>query len=139
MIKNKKILSDIKQFFSYFAVGGIAALVEWLTFFLLDLLHCPYLAATAAAFILATFVNFFLGRTFTFSGSTYGNKKKELAMVFLVSAIGLGFNMLLMFVAVSLLGLNSTFLKTASKIVCTGIVFFWNFFARKLWIYKKKT
>ena len=54
-----------------------------------------------------------------------------------MSAIGLVFNVLLMYLFVTVIGLNTSFLKTVSKILATGIVFFWNFFVRKLFIYKE--
>ena len=97
----------------------------------------PYLLATVLAFIVSTTTNWFLGRTFTFKESSYSNQRtKELLLVFLVSAIGLGFNLLLMFLFVRLLGMNTNLLKTAAKIMATGIVFIWNFVSRKIWIYR---
>ena len=45
----------IKQFLSYFGVGGVSALVEWAVFSLLEyLLDMPYLLATILAFIFST-------------------------------------------------------------------------------------
>ncbi len=135
----KKILSaeNIKQFLSYFGVGGAAAIVEWITFFVMDRIGLPYLISTIIAFIVATFVNWFLGRTYTFKDSAFKDKKtKEILLVFLVSAIGLGFNLLLMYLFVDVIGMNTNLLKTIAKILATGIVFVWNYLSRKLWIYK---
>lgn len=131
---------NIRQFLSYFAVGGASAIVEWVAFFLLGrLLAMPYLPATALAFVFSTTANWFLGRTFTFKGSELGkNKSKELAQVFGVSAVGLLGNLALMYLFVSVLGMDSELLKTLAKILSTGIVFIWNFLARKLWIYKER-
>ena len=129
----------IKQFLSYFGVGGVSALVEWAVFSLLEyLLDMPYLLATILAFIFSTTTNWFLGRTFTFKESAYKDKKaKEIFLVFLVSAIGLGFNLLLMYLFVDVFGMNTNLLKTIAKIISTGIVFIWNFLSRKLWIYRE--
>ncbi len=129
----------IKQFLSYFGVGGVSALVEWAVFSLLEyLLDMPYLLATILAFIFSTTTNWFLGRTFTFRESAYKDKKaKEVFLVFLVSAIGLGFNLLLMYLFVDVFGMNTNLLKTIAKILSTGIVFIWNFLSRKLWIYRE--
>ena len=128
-----------KQFLSYFGVGGVSALVEWAVFSLLEyLLDMPYLLATILAFIFSTTTNWFLGRTFTFKESAYKDKKaKEIFLVFLVSAIGLGFNLLLMYLFVDVFGMNTNLLKTIAKILSTGIVFIWNFLSRKLWIYRE--
>lgn len=129
---------NVKQFLSYFGVGGVSALVEWGVFSLLEyLLNMPYLVATILAFIVSTTTNWYLGRIFTFKVSAYTEKKaKELFLVFLVSAIGLGFNLLLMYLFVDVMGMNTNLLKTIAKILATGIVFIWNYLSRKLWIYK---
>ena len=129
---------SIKQFISYFGVGGTAALVEWAAFSLFEnALGIPYLAATALAFLVSTTVNWLLGRAFTFKNSAYkDHKAREMALVFLVSAVGLGFNMLLMYLFVSVLGMDTHLLKTAAKVLSTGIVFLWNFASRKYLIYK---
>jgi putative flippase GtrA len=34
--------------------------------------------------------------------------------------------------------MKTEFLKTLAKIIATGIVFIWNYLARKLWIYRQK-
>lgn len=128
----------VKQFLSYFAVGGVSAIVEWVVFYLLGkTFDMAYLPATALAFVISTATNWFLGRTFTFKGSTLGQKKaKEIILVFGVSAVGLLGNLTLMYVFVGILGMNTVFLKTVMKVLATGIIFIWNFLARKMWIYR---
>lgn len=130
---------NLKQFLSYFMVGGLSAIVEWVSFYLLGkLFGMTYLPATALAFVFSTTTNWFLGRTFTFRNADLGKKKgKEIALVFGVSAIGLLGNLVLMYLFVTVLGMQSELLKTLAKILATGIVFIWNYLARKLWIYKE--
>lgn len=130
----------IQQFISYFFVGGISAIVEWIFFALFaNFVELNYLFATCLAFVFSTATNWFLGRKWTFKGNKkYIEKpKQEVLLVYFVSAIGLVFNILLMYLFVTVIGLNTSFLKTVSKILATGIVFFWNFFVRKLFIYKE--
>ena len=135
----KELLSakNIRQFFSYFGVGGVSALVEWGVFSILEyLFSVPYLLATILAFIVSTTTNWYLGRRFTFRDSKYQKKKtKEVLLIFLVSGIGLLFNLLLMYFFVDVVGMNTNIMKTLAKILATGIVFVWNFLSRKLWIY----
>ena len=136
MIFSKK---NIVQFVSYFFVGGCAALVEWIMFFVFaTLLGLQYMLATVLAFIFSTTTNLILGKIIAFKESSqYRNKEvAEAFAIFFVSAIGLLFNMGLMYLFVSILCLNTDFLMTLSKICATGIVFFWNFLIRKLLIYK---
>ena len=129
----------IKQFISYFFVGGVAAIVEWVMFFIFaNVLQINYFVSTVIAFIFSTTANWILGRITTFKdNNTYKDKKaKEAFLVFIVSAIGLLFNLILMYLFVTVMGFDSSLGKTLSKIAATGIVFIWNFLIRKLVIYK---
>ena len=131
--------ANIKQFISYFFVGGVAAIVEWVMFFIFaNVLQINYFVSTVIAFIFSTTANRILGRITTFKdNNTYKDKKaKEAFLVFVVSAIGLLFNLILMYLFVTVMGFDSSLGKTLSKIAATGIVFIWNFLIRKLVIYK---
>lgn len=131
--------SFMKQFISYFFVGGIAAVVEWVMFAIFaNIAGINYIIATCLAFVFSTAANWILGRIWTFKDNKrYDNEKaKEMFLVFAVSAIGLLFNMGLMYLFVTVIGLDTAILKTISKIMATGIVFFWNFFIRKFVIYR---
>ena len=131
--------ANIKQFISYFFVGGVAAIVEWVMFFIFaNVLQINYFVSTVIAFIFSTTTNWILGRITTFKdNNTYKDKKaKEAFLVFVVSAIGLLFNLILMYLFVTVMGFDSSLGKTLSKIAATGIVFIWNFLIRKLVIYK---
>jgi len=133
-------MDSMKQFLSYFCVGGVSALVEWTVFaLLLYLLDMSYPIATVLAFIVSTTTNWYLGRTFTFKDSkTYkGKSVKEYLLELLVSAIGLGFNILLMYFFVDVLGMDTKMPQTEAKVMSTGIVFIWNFLSRKFLIYKE--
>ena len=131
--------ANIKQFISYFFVGGVAAIVEWVMFFIFaNVLQINYFVSTVIAFIFSTTANWILGRITTFKdNNTYKDKKaKEAFLAFIVSAIGLLFNLILMYLFVTVMGFDSSLGKTLSKIAATGIVFIWNFLIRKLVIYK---
>ena len=131
--------ANIKQFISYFFVGGVAAIVEWVMFFIFaNVLQINYFVSTVIAFRFSTTANWILGRVTTFKDNNkYKDKKaKEAFLVFVVSAIGLLFNLILMYLFVTVMGFDSSLGKTLSKIAATGIVFIWNFLIRKLVIYK---
>ena len=125
----------------YLFVGGTAALVEWGLFYLffyyllvglglsVDVLT---MVATALAFGLSTLYHYFLGNILVFdSGSKY-DKSKELSLVFLVSIMGLVFNLVLMYVFVGLLAWQPMF----AKVITSCIVVVWNYLSRKKWIFK---
>ena len=125
----------------YLFVGGTAALVEWGLFYLffyyllvglglsVDTLT---MVATALAFGLSTLYHYFLGNVLVFdSGSKY-DKSKELSLVFLVSIMGLVFNLILMYVFVGVLAWQPMF----AKVLTSCIVVVWNYLSRKKWIFK---
>lgn len=149
-MKQKKIFgfdytdNEYMKIFMYLLVGGSAALLEWGLFFVFFsvLMHASIfslqtqtvLAATTLAFGTSTLYHYVLCNRFVFdSGSRY-HKGTEVSLVFLVSAIGLGWNLLLMWIFTSpvLLGLN----PMISKVMASAIVTVWNYLSRKKWIFK---
>ena len=125
----------------YLFVGGTAALVEWGLFYLffyyvlnafgwsIDTLT---LVATTLAFCLSTLYHYFLGNVLVFdSGSKY-NKSKELSLVFLVSIMGLAFNLMFMYAFVGWFNWN----PMIAKVVTSCIVVVWNYLSRKKWIFR---
>ena len=133
--------SELIKIILYLFVGGTAALVEWGLFYIffyyllanlgfnLDTLT---LVATALAFGLATLYHYFLGNILVFdSGSKY-NKGKELSLVFLVSVMGLAFNLMFMYVFVGWLNWK----PMVAKVITSCIVVVWNYLSRKKWIFR---
>lgn len=133
--------NELAKLALYLFVGGTAALLEWLLFYLLFRfasqalaisLTARSLAATAAAFGISTVYHYILCNILVFdSGSRYG-RGREFSLVALVSVVGLGFNLILMYVFVTLLG----WLPLLSKMLASAIVVAWNYLSRRRWIFK---
>ena len=121
---------ELKKFISYFFVGGFCAIVEWVTFYISNIFF-NYVISTIIAFIIATTVNYFLGVKYTFKDK---NNKKDFIKVFIVSGIGLLFNIIFMYIFVEIIKIS---LNIISKILSTGLVFIWNYISRRLFIYNK--
>lgn len=134
-------LDNIKTLFfkflpliSYFFVGLLATLVEWIFFYLFDnVIGFHYQAATVLAIVISTFANWFFGRLITFRNAEKGNVILEIAKIYLVSIVGLLINMLLMWIFVEKAGVKEMY----SKMITTCIVFAYNFLIRKLVVYRK--
>ena len=127
--------NTLLQLLLYLVVGGLATLVEWGTFFVLNApLSLHYAAATALAFIASTFANWLFGRLILFRDTQKSKAAtaKELLKIYAVSVAGLVMNLAIMFVAVEECAIS----EMPAKILATGIVFAWNFLVRKLVIYK---
>ena len=119
------------QLIKYVGVGGTAALVEWTSFALLiGAVRLHYLAAVTVSFILATAVNYLLSALFVFARGRHP-AHKELILLYVVSAVGLFLNLLLMSLFVGLFAMQTM----PSKISATGMIFFWNFGSRKMWVF----
>lgn len=119
--------------FRYFFVGGAAALTDLSLFFLLaQIAGLPYLAVGALSFLVATYVNYILSIRFVFRSGSRFSKRHEMLLVFAVSAIGLLVHQVVLYCAVDIL----KFPLMAAKLSATGSVFFWNFGARRYFIFR---
>lgn len=129
----------VRQFISYFCVGGVSSVVEWILFHIFaNVFNIWYLLATVCAVIFSTTVNWLLGRFFTFKeNKRFASKPlQEAAIIFLVAFVGLLFNLVLMWLFVDVFGMTSDLLKVVAKMTATAIVFSYNFLVRKLVIYR---
>ena len=125
--------AEIKSFFLYLLVGGIATAVEWVMFALLNgKLHIHYLAATVAAYIISTFCNWAAGRLLVFNKSRLG-VIKEILGIYIASIGGLLLNLVIMFILVEAF----TIPEMMSKVTATILVFIYNYLVRKKIIYKE--
>ncbi len=130
-----KLLKTIAriQIVKYAGVGGVAALVEWTTFgTLVGIVHLYYLSAVAVSFVLATATNYLLCTRFVFTRGRHA-PHKEFVLLYAISGVGLLANLLLMRLFVGTFG----FPALGAKMLCTGMIFFWNFGARKSWVFVK--
>ena len=120
------------EFVKYFLVGATAALVDWLAFFLL--LHFApelnYLIDVAIAFLVATYVNYWLCIRYVFGSGRHG-AVTTFGLLYIVSGIGMCLDMSFVWGLVQLIGMP----MMPSKVISTGLVFFWNFGARKAWVF----
>jgi putative flippase GtrA len=136
-LKNK----NLRQFLSYVIVGGVATVVEWGLFWLFTYpLKLNQNLSFTIAFVFSTLVNMLLGKKMTFKNSSVINKSdsntinviKETVLIYLVAVIGYVFNILLLNFFTGSFHLNAM----GAKMIATGIVFFWNYLARRLGIYR---
>jgi len=118
----------------YFAVGAVAASVDFLVFAgLTSGFSVHWFTSSLLSFVLATAVNYRLSVAFVFQQGARFSRGHEIGLVFLASAIGLAFNQLVLWIAYKHFGLH----LLLSKVVATGAVFFWNFGSRRFYIFRK--
>lgn len=118
----------------YFFVGSCAALVDVGLFFIFaKVLDYNYLLVAFFTFILATFVNYYLSIKFVFQSGKKFNKKQEILLVYIVSASSLALNLLLLYLFHERLFVDVFY----SKIIVTGLLFFYNYSIRRFFIFQR--
>jgi putative flippase GtrA len=85
----------------------------------------------AVTFVIATLVNYLLSVRFVFRSGQRFRRRWEIAMVYVVSGVGLALNQGILFFCVEMLYLG----LLLSKLTATGMVFFWNYLARRFFIF----
>jgi putative flippase GtrA len=116
----------------YFVVGGLAAVIDIGLFMLFaKYLGMPYLRVAVASFVVATLANYWLSIRFVFVSGQRFRRRWEVALVFAVSLVGLAFNSAILWICVEMFHFGLLF----AKLTATGVVFFWNFLARRLLIF----
>ena len=122
------------QLFRYLWVGGVAFIVDYGCLFLLtEYAHISYLISAAVAFLCGLIVNYLLSVAWVFSNSRLDNKMAEFVVFAVIGLVGLLLNEGIMYLCCEVLNVH----YMISKLCSTGIVFFWNFFGRKLILFSK--
>lgn len=122
------------QFLRYIFVGGISAVINIGTLYILkDIVNIYYLIANAIGFILGLITNYCLSKILVFTKENMSNPIIEFIIYALIGLIGLGIDSLLMWILTSKLNIY----YMISKIFSTLLVFVWNFGIRKV-VYKLK-
>ncbi len=121
------------QFFRYIFVGGIAFIVDFGSLFIFtDIFGLYYLISAAIAFILGLITNYILSINWVFNRRTLNNRTYEFGLFTIIGIIGLALNEFIIWFLTAEIG----FYYLISKIIAAIIILFWNFFARKLTLFR---
>lgn len=121
------------SFFTYFVVGGIAAVVDIGGFMLLTgPFHIVWFWAALCSFLAAVAVNYFLSIRFVFASGVRFSRNAEMALVLLVSAVGLVLNEIVLWALIERIGAA----RLLAKLIATGVVFLWNYGSRASFIFR---
>ena len=122
------------QLFRYVFVGGFAFVVDYgLLFVLTEFVHTNYLLSAAFAFVSGLIVNYVLSTTWVFNQHNSSSRYKEFFVFSIIGVIGLLLNEAIMYVGTDMMGFH----YMVSKLASTAMVFFWNFFVRKIILFSK--
>lgn len=121
------------QLFRYGFVGGVAFVADYGSLWLLtELANVNYLYSAAIAFVIGLTVNYLLSISWVFSRNRTHSAWMEFVVFALVGVVGLALNEIIIYGCTEGIGLH----YMLSKVISTVVVFFWNFFARKLLLFR---
>lgn len=123
------------QMFRYIFVGGTAFVVDFFfLYFFSDICGIYYLISGVLSFIISVLVNYLMSTKWVFNQDNIDNKVLEFNLFLLISAIGLVFTEILLWLFTDIFGMY----YLISKIIAVIIVMFWNFIARRVMFYGKQ-
>lgn len=122
------------KIFRYLIVGAVASIVDFSVLFALVIFfNFHWFFAALLSFVLATIINYFLSITYVFPSGIKFKKEEEFVLVFIISIFGLILNQAFVYILYKFVSINLFY----SKLITTGIVFFWNYNSRHHLIFKR--
>jgi putative flippase GtrA len=116
----------------YVAVGGAATVVDFAIFGLFaNWLEFNYLLVGSLGFVFATGFNYLLCVKYVYQSGQRFSARGELLGVYLVSGVGLTLHVTILYTAHEFFDMH----LMLSKVVATGMVFFWNFGIRNFYLF----
>ena len=147
LLKNQTDSTHI-QFFRYIFVGGAAFLVQFASFMIFINININYLIATPLAFILGLIANYALSVNWVFNKHALDNMWSEFVIFAVIGVVGMVLTEVLMWFFVDYVSFYQIFYNVhlynsshniglyVANVVTAALVLFWNFFARKLTLFK---
>jgi len=131
---------ELGRFTRFLTVGAVGTFLDFSLLTLLKTLGLPTLLANSLSFTAGVINNLTWNRLWTFAYSKESDWRVQFASFALVSLIGLGLNNLIVFSLENPLGqllgqLDYGYLP--AKVIATGMVVFWNYFANRTWTFRK--
>ena len=129
---------ELTRFSRFLTVGTIGTALDFTILTLLKLAGSPTLFANSISFTAGLINNFTWNRLWTF-GDVLSDWRKQLAQYTLISLVGLALNDLIVLSFEHALGSmlsQPEFGYLPAKVIATGVVVLWNYFANRTWTFK---
>src|SRR3989344_8116378 len=121
------------QFFRAIIVGGVASFFDFLFLYLFtDYLKIHYLISAGLSFIIGLTINYFLSKKWIFHKVNFKDGVTEFWIFCVIGIVGLLINELFIWYFTDQLHMYYMF----SKVIATFLGFFWNFSARKFFLFR---
>ncbi len=131
---------EMQRFSRFLAVGAVGTLLDFSLLTLLKMAGLPTLLANSLSFTAGLINNFTWNRLWTFSDVLQSDWKKQLVQFTAVSLVGLALSNIIVLSLENVLGTmfgHPAWGYLPAKVIATGVVVFWNYFANRMWTFKK--
>jgi putative flippase GtrA len=130
---------EVTRFTRFLTVGAVGTLLDFSILTVLKLAGVPTLFANSLSFTAGLLNNFTWNRLWTFGDTVNTDWRKQLAQFTLVSLVGLALNNLIVLSLEDIFGNilgQPQWGYLPAKVIATGVVVFWNYFANRMWTFK---
>jgi putative flippase GtrA len=138
---NHSYNQEIERISRFLAVGAVGTVLDFSLLTLLKLAGMPTLPANSFSFTAGLLNNFTWNRLWTFHDGAQTNWRKQFTQFALISIVGLALNTLIVLSLESPLGNmlgQPEWGYLPAKVMATGIMVFWNYFANRMWTFRKQ-
>lgn len=126
------IVLYMKRFIKYAAVGVFGVFIDICFLYLfVDVFGIPVVRASMISFAIASIINYYLNKFWTFDFPRTISKKRFLRFV-MIAIIGLWINSFVMYFWVHEIGIWYMY----AKILASCTVFFWNYLGNRFWTFR---
>ena len=124
----------IEQVMKFVIVGGLSFVLDFIIYYVLkNYFSVYYLIAGFFSFTLSLIFNYLMSMKFVFKSKDDLKKTHEFIIFVTLSVMGLGLNLLCLFILVDIYKMNDLI----AKILVAGIVMVFNFVTRKIFLEQK--
>lgn len=130
---------ETARFARFLTVGALGTFLDFGLLALLKAIGLPTLFANSLSFTAGVANNFTLNSRWTFADRRNENWRGRFAQFLLVSLIGLAFNNAIVLLLEAPLGMligDAAWGYAPAKVIATGVVVFWNYFANRNWTFR---
>jgi len=123
----------MSQVAKFLLLGVLSTVIDYLIYLFLVSVSVDYVIAIVVGYSSGLLANYYIGRNYIFtSGTKFRSSHREFIAVVLIAIVGMVLNIAIVkALSYSLWNLDLMY----SRIVAIGIVFFWNYFLRKIFVY----
>lgn len=123
----------MKTVHRFLLLGLTTTAIDYIVYSVSILIGVNYAIAIIFGYSTGLLANYFIGRRYIFtSGIKLKSSGHEFTVVVMIAIMGALFNIAIVkLLSYSLFSVDPLY----SRVIAIGVVFFWNYFARKLWVY----